>query len=165
MFRYVKAFFIFVLYFIEMTKEELLHKAIKIATKAHKGQTDKYHAPYIAHVMRVMEYGKTTDEKIVGVLHDVVEDHPSEFSLDYLRNEGFPEYIIFAVSCLTKYDPEEDYDEFIKRTERSPLAVAVKMNDLRDNMDLRRVNRELTSKDIKRFNKYLKAYRYLIDKY
>jgi (p)ppGpp synthase/HD superfamily hydrolase len=122
----VKAFFIFVIYFIEMTKEELLHKAIKIADKAHKGQTDKYHAPYIAHVMRVMEYGKTMDEKIVGVLHDVVEDHPSEFSLDYLRNEGFPEYIIFAISCLTKFDPEEDYDEFVKRTERSPLAVAVK---------------------------------------
>jgi (p)ppGpp synthase/HD superfamily hydrolase len=49
-----------------MTKEELLNKAIKIADKAHKGQTDKYHAPYIAHVMRVMEYGKTMDEKIVG---------------------------------------------------------------------------------------------------
>jgi hypothetical protein len=53
----------------------------------------------------------------------------------------------------------------VKRTERSPLAVAVKLNDLRDNMDLRRVNRELTPKDIKRFNKYLKAYRYLIEKY
>ncbi|SEW18434.1 hypothetical protein SAMN05421841_1455 [Chryseobacterium wanjuense] len=148
-----------------MTKEELLHKAIKIADKAHKGQTDKYHAPYIAHVMRVMEYGKTMDEKIVGVLHDVVEDHPVDFSLDYLRSEGFPEYIIFAISCLTKFDPEEDYDDFVKRTERSPLAVAVKLNDLRDNMDLRRVNRELLPKDIKRFNKYLKAYRYLIDKY
>ena len=148
-----------------MTKEELLHKAIKIADKAHKGQTDKYHAPYIAHVMRVMEYGKTMDEKIVGVLHDVVEDHPVDFSLDYLRSEGFPEYIIFAISCLTKFDPEEDYDDFVKRTERSPLAVAVKLNDLRDNMDLRRVNRELLHKDIKRFNKYLKAYRYLIDKY
>ncbi len=47
----------------KMTKEELLNKAIKIADKAHKGQTDKYHAPYIAHVMRVMEYGKTIDEK------------------------------------------------------------------------------------------------------
>lgn len=160
-----EAFFIFVFYFLTMTKEELLHKAIKIADKAHKGQTDKYHAPYIAHVMRVMEYGKTIDEKIVGVLHDVVEDHPAEFSLDYLRSEGFPEYIIFAISCLTKFDPDEDYDDFVKRTERSPLAVAVKLNDLRDNMDLRRVNRELTPKDIKRFNKYLKAYRYLIEKY
>jgi (p)ppGpp synthase/HD superfamily hydrolase len=149
----------------EMTKDEMLHRAIKIADKAHKGQTDKYHAPYIAHVMRVMEYGKTMDEKIVGVLHDVVEDHPVEFSLDYLRGEGFPEYIIFAISCLTKFDPDEDYDDFVKRTERSPLAVAVKLNDLRDNMDLRRVNRELLPKDIKRFNKYLKAYHYLIDKY
>ncbi len=148
-----------------MTKEELLNRAIKIADKAHKGQTDKYHAPYIAHVMRVMDYGKTMDEKIVGVLHDVVEDHPQEFSLDYLRGEGFPEYIIFAISCLTKFDPEEEYDDFVKRTERSPLAVAVKLNDLRDNMDLRRVNRELTPKDIKRFNKYLKAYHYLTDKY
>lgn len=148
-----------------MTKEELLHKAIKIADKAHKGQKDKYHAPYIAHVMRVMEYGKTYDEKIVGVLHDVVEDHPEEFSFEYLRNEGFPEYIIFAISCLTKFDTDENYDDFIKRTERSPLAVAVKLNDLRDNMDLRRVNRELTPKDIHRFNKYLKAYRYLSEKY
>ncbi len=156
--------FLYSTYFT-MTKEELLNRAIKIADKAHKGQTDKYHAPYIAHVMRVMEYGKTMDEKIVGVLHDVVEDHPNEFSLDYLRGEGFPEYIIFAISCLTKFDPEEEYDDFVKRTERSQLAVAVKLNDLRDNMDLRRVTRELTPKDIKRFNKYLKAYHYLIEKY
>ena len=74
-----------------MTKEELLNRAIKIADKAHKGQTDKYHAPYIAHVMRVMEYGKTMDEKIVGVINDVVEDNNQELSLDYLRGEGFKE--------------------------------------------------------------------------
>ncbi len=94
--------------FVEkMTKEELLHRAIKIADKAHKGQTDKYHAPYIAHVMRVMEYGKTMDEKIVGVLHDVVEDHPLEFSLDYLRTEGFPEYIILPSAALLNLIPKK----------------------------------------------------------
>lgn len=147
-----------------MTKEELLNKAVKIADKAHKGQTDKYDAPYIGHVMRVMDYGKTIDEKIVGVLHDVVEDCP-KYSLNFLKNEGFPEYILFAIDCLTKKNINEDYDEFVKRTEKSPLAIAVKLNDLRDNMDLRRVNRELTEKDIKRLNKYLKAYRYLIEKY
>jgi (p)ppGpp synthase/HD superfamily hydrolase len=58
-----EAFFIFVIYFTKDDKEEMLHRAIKIADKAHKGQTDKY-APYIAHVMRVMEYGKTMDEKL-----------------------------------------------------------------------------------------------------
>ena len=71
-----------------MTKEELLNKAIKIADKAHKGQTDKFGTPYIGHVMRVMNYGKTYDEKIVGVLHDVIEDCP-EITLDYLLQQGW----------------------------------------------------------------------------
>ncbi|MEC5394375.1 phosphohydrolase [Bergeyella sp. RCAD1439] len=147
-----------------MTKEALLNKAIKIADKAHKGQTDKYDAPYIGHVMRVTHYGKTLDEKIVGALHDVVEDC-EDFDFDYLRSEGFPEYILFAVKCLTKLDKDEPYDDFIRRIEASPLAVAVKINDLRDNMDLRRLNKPLSEKDLKRFNKYLKAYRYLVEKY
>ena len=147
-----------------MTKEELLNKAIKIADKAHKGQTDKYGAPYIGHVMRVMNYGTTLDEKIVGVLHDVVEDCP-DYDFDYLRGEGFPEYIIFAIECLTKLSADEDYEDFVKRTEKSPLAVAVKLHDLCDNMDLKRFNRTISEKDLKRLNKYLKAYRYLTEKY
>ncbi len=147
-----------------MTKEELLNKAIKIADKAHKGQTDKYGAPYIGHVMRVSNYGKTLDEKIVGALHDVIEDCPN-YDYDYLRSEGFPEYILFAVNCLTKINPDENYDDFILRTEKSPLSIAVKLNDLRDNMDLTRFNRQISDKDTKRLNKYLKAYRYLIEKY
>lgn len=147
-----------------MTKEELLNKAIKIADKAHKGQTDKYGAPYIGHVMRVSNYGKTLDEKIVGALHDVIEDCPN-YDYDYLRSQGFPEYILFAVNCLTKINPDENYDDFILRTEKSPLSIAVKLNDLRDNMDLTRFNRQISDKDTKRLNKYLKAYRYLIEKY
>ncbi|GGP01856.1 hypothetical protein GCM10010992_03910 [Cloacibacterium rupense] len=147
-----------------MNKEILLHKAIKIAEKAHSKQVDKYGAPYIMHVMRVMHFGKTLDEKIVGILHDLIEDCP-EYSYDFLRKQGFSEEQIFAIECLTKNPPDEDYDEFIKRTEKSPLAIAVKLNDLRDNMDLRRINRALTEKDLKRLNKYLKAYNYLINKY
>jgi len=147
-----------------MTKTELLYKAIKIADKAHKGQTDKYDAPYIGHVMRVMNAGKTLDEKIVGVLHDVVEDCP-EYSLEYLQEQGFPEHILFAIGCLSKTNPDILYDDFIKQTEQSPLAVAVKINDLKDNMDLTRFTKPITEKDFKRLNKYLKAYLYLVEKY
>lgn len=147
-----------------MTKTELLYKAIKIADKAHKGQTDKYDAPYIGHVMRVMNAGKTMDEKIVGVLHDVVEDCP-EYSLEYLQEQGFPEHILFAIGCLSKTNPDILYDDFIKQTEQSPLAVAVKINDLKDNMDLTRFTKPITEKDFKRLNKYLKAYLYLVEKY
>lgn len=52
----------------------ILERAIQIATEAHNGQFDKAGREYIGHPIRVMEMGKTEDEKIVGVLHDVIED-------------------------------------------------------------------------------------------
>ena len=146
-----------------MTKDELLNKAIKIAQKAHKGQTDKFGTPYIGHVIRVMNAGKTYDEKIVGVLHDVIEDCP-EITLDHLLHEGFPNEIVFAIECLTKNPSDQDYTEFVKQTEKSPLAVSVKINDLEDNMNLTRFNRPMTEKDMNRLNKYLTAYLYLKEK-
>ena len=146
-----------------MTKDELLNKAIKIAQKAHKGQTDKFGTPYIGHVIRVMNAGKTYDEKIVGVLHDVIEDCP-EITLDHLLQQGFPNEIVFAIECLTKNPSDQDYTEFVKQTEKSPLAVSVKMNDLQDNMNLTRFNRPMTEKDMNRLNKYLTAYLYLKEK-
>lgn len=147
-----------------MSKEELLNKAIRIAEKAHRGQTDKFGTPYIGHIIRVMNYGKTYDEKIVGVLHDVIEDCP-KITYEYLLQEGFPHEIVFAIECLTKNPPDQDYTAFIKQTEKSALAVAVKLNDLRDNMDLTRFTKPLTEKDAKRLNKYLTAYLYLKEKY
>ncbi|SFH92468.1 HD domain-containing protein [Halpernia frigidisoli] len=145
-------------------KEKMLNRAIKIAEKAHRKQTDKFDTPYISHVMRVMNSGKTLDEKIVGVLHDVIEDCP-EVTLEDLRLEGFSEEVVFAVDCLSKTSDLMDYDEFIKKVERSPLAIAVKINDLKDNMDLTRFTSLLTDRDHRRLNKYLKAYQYLIEKY
>lgn len=145
-------------------KEKMLYKAIKIAEKAHRKQTDKFGAPYLGHVMRVMNAGKTLNEKIVGVLHDVIEDCP-ELTLEDLRDEGFSEEIIFAIDCLTKTDDLLNYDVFIEKVEQSPLAIAVKINDLRDNMDLTRFGSLITERDHKRLNKYLKAYQYLTENY
>ncbi len=147
-----------------MTKADLLNKAIKLAQKAHKGQTDKFGTPYIGHVMRVMNAGKTYDEKIVGVLHDVIEDC-AEITYETLVDEGFSEEVIFAVKCITKLSADMDYTDFIHQTEKSKLAVAVKLNDLQDNMDLRRFTTTLTERDMKRLNKYLTAYLYLKEKY
>jgi (p)ppGpp synthase/HD superfamily hydrolase len=132
----------------------MLHKALLIATEAHKNQQDRYGAPYLRHVMRVAERGRNDDERIVGLLHDVVED--TDWTFDDLRKEGFPEYMIQALDCLTKRDGEP-YDQFVERTKGSKLAIAVKLNDLEDNMDVRRAPR-LEEKDIERLNKYLKAW-------
>lgn len=135
-----------------------LDRAIRIAVKAHKGQTDKYGAPYILHPMRVMGMGRTDDEKIVGILHDVVED--SDWTFDDLRREGFAERIIEALDCVTKRSEDEDYDRFVARTRTNDLAIRVKLNDLSDNMDVRRMD-EVREKDLKRMNKYLRAYKLL----
>ena len=136
-----------------------LERAIEIATEAHKGQFDKAGNDYIGHPLRVMEMGKTEEEKIVGVLHDVIED--TDWTFEALAAEGFSEDIIAALRCVTKLSENENYDDFIERVKKNPLAVAVKINDLSDNMDIRRLP-YLSDKDVKRLKKYLKAYKRLI---
>ena len=137
-----------------------LERAIEIATEAHKGQFDKAGNDYIHHPLRVMAAGKSTEEKIVGVLHDVVED--TDWSFERLAEEGFSSEVIEALRCVTKLSESEPYDKFIARVKANPLAVAVKLNDLSDNMDIRRLD-ELTEKDFKRLQKYHRAYKQLLN--
>ena len=135
-----------------------LERAIEIATEAHRGQFDKAGNDYIGHPLRVMTAGKTTEEKIVGVLHDVVED--SDWTFERLAAEGFSAEVIEALRCVTKLSENEPYDKFISRVKENPLAVAVKLNDLTDNMDIRRLP-YISDKDVKRLKKYLRAYKQL----
>ena len=134
--------------------EERLQKAIELATEAHKGQTDRAGKPYIGHVTRVMQAGKTLEERMAGVLHDIVEDTPWTFE-DLLR-EGIPADVVDAVRCLTKIE-NESYDRFIERVKTNPTAIAVKLNDLRDNMDVTRLP-AISDKDVERLRKYHRAY-------
>ena len=77
-----------------------------------------------------------------------------------LEAEGFSQEIINALRCVTKTSENENYDEFIDRVKKNPLAASVKINDLTDNMDIRRLP-YLSDKDVKRPKKYLKAYKRL----
>ena len=135
-----------------------LKRAIEIAFEAHKDQKDKNGEPYFGHVLRVMNMGKTENEKICGVLHDLVED--TEWTFEDLRREGFSDTIVDALTCVTKTFDDEDYEEFTDRIAKNRLAVIVKINDLSDNMDVRRFD-VIREKDIQRLNKYLRAYRRL----
>ena len=136
----------------------LLQRAVEIAIEAHKGQFDKSGKDYIGHPLRVMEMGKTEEEKIVGVLHDVIED--TDWTFERLAEEGFSDEVIAALKCVTKTSENENYDDFIDRVKKNPLATAVKINDLTDNMDIRRLP-YLSDKDVKRLKKYLKSYKRL----
>ena len=51
-----------------------LERAIQIAAEAHAGVKDKGGKAYILHPISVMMRCETDEEKIVAILHDVVED-------------------------------------------------------------------------------------------
>jgi (p)ppGpp synthase/HD superfamily hydrolase len=135
----------------------MLEKAIAIAVKAHRGQKDRNGAPYILHPLRVMARVDTDAEKTVAILHDVVED--THWTFEELAKEGFPNEILEALKCVTKREGE-DYEDFVKRSASNELARHVKLADLEDNMDARRLS-NVTEKDAERFKKYLRAWRFL----
>jgi (p)ppGpp synthase/HD superfamily hydrolase len=130
-----------------------LERALVIAAQAHQGTTDKGGAPYILHPLRLMHQMTTADEQIVALLHDVVEDSPWTF--DALRAEGFSEEVVSAVDGLTRREGET-YEDFIARGVTNPLARRVKLADIEDNMDLRRLG-DIGEKDLERLQRYQRA--------
>ncbi|MBC8311194.1 MAG: GTP pyrophosphokinase [Candidatus Marinimicrobia bacterium] len=135
-----------------------MNKAKELATLHHEGQTDKVGKPYILHPLRLMEAVNSTNEKIVAVLHDIVED--TDVSFDDLQTEGFNETVIEAIKCVTKIDGE-NYEDFIERISHNKLATTVKLADLEDNMDLSRLPK-VTDSDLERVEKYKRAKKYLL---
>ena len=136
-----------------------LARAIAIAAVAHQEQFDKAGAPYILHPLRIMQQMRTDEEKIVAILHDVVED--TDWTPEMLRREGFSETILAALDGVTAR-AGETYEAFVARAQTNSIARKVKLADLQDNMDTRRI-RALTDKDVERLRKYHQAYWLLRD--
>jgi (p)ppGpp synthase/HD superfamily hydrolase len=135
---------------------DLLEKAIVLATAAHAGQRDRYGRPYLLHPLHLMLQMDTDEERIVAILHDVVED--SETTLEDLSAAGFPPRLVHAVGLLTHDKATESYGAYIARLKQDPLARRVKLADLKHNMDLRRLP-ALTEQDLARLARYHRAWR------
>ena len=110
-----------------------IDKAIDIASKAHAADYDLDGNPTILHPLAVGMMGSNDTERIVGFLHDVVEDTPYDF--DDLIREGFSDAVIEALKLLT-HDKNTPYMEYIERICKSGnmTAIHVKMNDLKHNL-------------------------------
>lgn len=132
---------------------QTLERAIAIAATAHAGQVDKGGAPYILHPLKVMLRMTTLEERIVAVLHDVVED--CGVSLDDLRTEGFIEEVLTAIASVTKV-PGESYEDFVDRAAQNPIGRAVKLADLEENSDISRIASP-GWEDLERIEKYRRA--------
>ncbi len=134
-----------------------LEDAILLAVQAHRGQVEKAGQPYILHLLRVMFRVDSEQERMVAVLHDLVED--THYTLDDLRALGYPPDVLAALDGLTRR-PDETYEQFIERAAANPLARRVKLADLEDNLDIRRLS-VLTGRDLERLQRYLHAWRTL----
>jgi hypothetical protein len=139
-----------------------LEKAIQIAARAHDGQVDKQGLPYILHPLRVMDGVNHLDAKIVGVLHDVVED--TSVTFDDLEREGFSGAILAAIRCVT-HASGESYADYVVRCRSDPIARQVKLSDLADNTRLSRtiVRPKALARDTARYAKYLLSHSFLTE--
>ena len=142
--------------------------AYDVMQKAHEGQCDKGGNYYFLHPFRVSQevrnhfFGWSSEfdkfiAECVALLHDVIED--SNITADDLIKEGFEHAIVNRVVRMT-HKEDESYMDYIKRIGEDNICRLVKMCDLKDNMDITRLEK-ITDKDFDRLKKYHKAYKYL----
>ncbi len=136
---------------------DLLDNAIQIAARAHAGQTRRNGTPYVLHPIRVMLRQQDPEAMIAGVLHDVVED--TDVTLEDLQREGFSEGVLAAIRLLTHED-DVPYADYVRAIADDPIAHAVKLADLEDNMNVRELP-SVTDRDLTRMAKYHKAWQTL----
>lgn len=139
-----------------MCSDDDVKFAMEFSRRIHRGQKDKGGNEYWKHPQAVADMVSTNDEKAAALLHDSVED--TCVSIDVIKLL-FGNEIAEAVDYLTH--PEGmDYMDQIKRLAVNDIARNVKMADLKNNMDLKRLP-NVTEYDIARTEKYKKAYEYL----
>ena len=140
-----------------MIYTDLTIKAMNLAYNAHHGQFDKGGVPYIFHPIHLAEEMDDEVSTCVALLHDTVED--TAVTLEELA-ESFPREIVEAVELLTHRDGVE-YFEYIRSIRADPVAVKVKLADLRHNGDPKRISNQGNAE--KRREKYAKAWKILTE--
>lgn len=140
-----------------MIYTDMTKKALRLCFEAHKEQLDKSGIPYVFHPFHLAE--QMTDEAttVVALLHDVAENTP--FTLEYLREMGFPADVMDALTLMT-HDKSVPYMEYVAKIRDNPIARTVKLADLKHNRDLSRLD-VVTEKDMARAEKYAEAIRLL----
>lgn len=132
-------------------------RAMEACAKVHAGQKDKAGMPYVMHPMRVAANFTDPQLVIIAFLHDVLEDSTGITPEDI--HNAFGGDILNTILTLTRTEGE-DYFDYIERISEDPNAVKVKLADLRDNMNIIRLN-FIATKDTERLNKYMTAYKIL----
>lgn len=131
--------------------DNLIYKALEIVTTLFEKDVDKGGMPYMLHIIYVYRHVNTMEEKVIGLMHDVIED--KKVSREDLLEVGFPEKIVNDIVTLTRVKPI-DYNDYIENIIKngSHEALNVKLADLENNMDISRIKNP-TVKDFDRVKK------------
>ncbi|GAA1899007.1 HD domain-containing protein [Williamsia serinedens] len=143
-----------------MENSDLVQLADAVAVEAHRGQTDKLGVDYIEHPRAVSRRvdSERPDLVAAALLHDVIED--SEFTAADLLDRGIPQSVIDVVHKVTRRG-DQSPDDYYAEISRDPDAKAVKLADLGENTDRRRMGQLPAETQAKLRTKYTKAFRAL----
>lgn len=143
--------------------DNLIYKAVEITTELFKDDLDKGGYPYLMHLFYTYNKAVSTDEKVVALLHDILEK--KEVSEEDLKDVGFSKKIIDDIKVLTRVKPIEykDYiDNLVKNGSKE--ALNVKLSALMHSMDMKRIKNP-TVKDYERVEKrYTPAYNKILNR-
>jgi hypothetical protein len=103
----------------------------------------------------------TPKERIVGILHDVIED--TNFTEQMLREEGCTNEIIIAILSVTKLKDEKWLD-FIERASNNHIGSRVKRADISDNASPVKLFKLDPETRERLFKKYSQAIQFLDNK-
>lgn len=136
---------------------DLLYKTLELVVRVFDEKCDKGGLPYFNHLLKVYENVSSYDEKIIALLHDIVED--TDITIEDLKEFGYNNNIIEPITFLTKKKGEY-YPDYIDRiiNSKDVHTLNVKLADLKHNMDITRIKNP-TVNDYERISKrYEPAY-------
>lgn len=152
-----------------MKKINKVEEAREFCIKAHKGQFRRDGiTPYSNHPIKVESMLKTTEEKIVALLHDVVEDCEGYYlfsehdkSKFFITKENNNDTICMELSkevyealVLLTYSRDLSYSKYIMEIKHNNLAKKVKIADMFHNIS--------DNASEKQKSKYFKALKILL---
>ena len=143
----------------KMTDKEKLAFGIAFGAHTGQGQMDYAGLEYIGHPLTVYLGCDTEEERIVALLHDVVED--TKVTLDDL-SLFFDDNIVEAVRVIS-HPKQYDKKQYMIDVKNNPIARKVKIEDLKTNMDRSRLESLLEWYDKRVENQYKHNLAYLLD--
>lgn len=113
----------------QLSTEEMVIQAKELSKLVHQGQMDHEGKPHYEYLASLAEDCYFDEMKAVGYLQDAVEHQPDRISVGDIHRQ-FGDEIGDAVDAITRR-PRENTEDYYVRLKQNPLALGVKMKDLR----------------------------------